>query len=158
MPLISVNPMNCQDWREQNQVFSEMAIYRGGTLNFVGDGEPERLEALQASSGVFAVLGVTPVLGRAFLPEDDQPGAGRVTLLSSGFWERRFGSDPEIVGRAITLDGGSFTVVGVLPRSLEGEWLKWYMTGDLWVPLGLYRDELPRGRGGGPGTLVAARM
>jgi putative ABC transport system permease protein len=158
MPLISVNPMNYEDWREQNQVFSEMAIYRGGTLNFVGDGEPERLEALQASSELFAVLGVTPVLGRAFLPEDDQPGAGRVTLLSSGFWERRFGSDPEIVGRAITLDGESFTVVGVLPRSLEGEWLKWYMTGDLWVPLGLYRDELPRGRGGGPGTLVAARM
>ena len=158
LPLISVNPMNFQDWREQNQVFSEMAIYRGGTLNFVGDGEPERLEALQASSELFAVLGVTPVLGRAFLPEDDQPGAGRVTLLSSGFWERRFGSDPEIVGRAITLDGESFTVVGVLPRSLEGEWLKWYMTGDLWVPLGLYRDELPRGRGGGPGTLVAARM
>ncbi len=56
MPIISVNPMNFQDWREQNQVFSEMAIYRGGTLNFVGDGEPERLEVLQASSELQALV------------------------------------------------------------------------------------------------------
>jgi putative ABC transport system permease protein len=158
LPEHSVNLLNYQDWRDQNQVFSEMAIYRGSTLNLIGKGEPERLEVLQASAEFSTVLGVKPVLGRGFLPEDDRPGAGRVTLLSHGLWERRFGSDPQIVGQAVTLDGESFTVVGVLPRSLEGEWLKWYRTGDLWVPFGLYRDQMPPGRSAGPGTLVLARI
>jgi putative ABC transport system permease protein len=158
LPEHSVNLLNYQDWRDQNQVFSEMAIYRGSTLNLIGKGEPERLEVLQASAEVSTVLGVKPVLGRGFLPENDRPGAGRVTLLSHGLWERRFGSDPQIVGQAVTLDGESFTVVGVLPRSLEGEWLKWYRTGDLWVPFGLYRDQMPPGRSAGPGTLVLARI
>ncbi|HET9531507.1 MAG TPA: ABC transporter permease [Blastocatellia bacterium] len=122
---------NFIDWRDQNQVFEAMAAMADASFNLTGAGEPERLEGRRVSASLFPLLGVEPHLGRAFLPEEDQPSVNRVVILSHGLWQRRFGSDNEIMGKPLTLNGESYTVVGVMPpgfRFPNGE------TG-LWVPI-----------------------
>jgi putative ABC transport system permease protein len=121
-----------RDWREQNNVFEEMAGYSQSSVTLTGDGEPERIDAARVTSTFFPLLGVEPSLGRAFLPDEDQASAERVAILSNGFWQRRFGSDPQIINRTITLNGASFTVVGVLPRGFH---FAKFGAADLWLPL-----------------------
>src|SRR2546425_7667381 len=103
------------EWRTQNQVFEDMAAFRGMTSNLTGVGVPERLLGSAVSPNLFHLLGVSPILRRTFLPEHEHAEHGSVVLLSRQLWERRFGSDPAVVGKAITLDGTSFAVVGVMP-------------------------------------------
>lgn len=131
---------NFRDWREQNTVFDGLVAFAFRSFNLTGGAaEPERLDGRRISAGTFALLGVTPLLGRNFLPEEDRPGAN-VVLLSHGLWQRRFGADPHIVGRAITLDGESRTVVGVMPRLVELPNLEGW-TDQLWVPLAFTPEE-----------------
>jgi putative ABC transport system permease protein len=108
-------------WREQSQVFESMAAYEGfrGGGNLAGGNEAEYVGGLHVSSDFFRVLGVNPSLGRAFTPEDDTPGAAPVAILADGLWRRRFNSDAAIVGKTISLNGKSVTVVGVVPRQLN---------------------------------------
>jgi putative ABC transport system permease protein len=113
-----VAPANFFDWKNQNQVFEDMAAFGGSTMTLTGGGEPEQLLGTRASAGYFTVVGVEPVLGRSFLPEEYEPGNDRVVILGQGLWQRRFGSDREIIGKAITLDGIGYTVVGVMPRGI----------------------------------------
>ncbi|HYY55953.1 MAG TPA: ABC transporter permease [Pyrinomonadaceae bacterium] len=131
-------------FREQNHVFAEIAAYATGATNLTGDGgEPARVLATWASSGFFNVLGVQPVLGRAFIADDDKPGAAQVAVMSHGLWQRRFGSDPNVIGRQVSLNGKSRTIIGVMPRGFE------FDEGDveLWLPLGLDpADVNPRSR------------
>ena len=111
-----VAPANFFDLRNQNQAFEGIGAHGPQDINLTGDGEPERLNGELVTANVFSILGVDPALGRTFLPEEDQPGQHRVVVLSDALWQRRFNRDPSIVNRNITLNGESFTVVGVMPR------------------------------------------
>jgi putative ABC transport system permease protein len=132
---------NVLDWKEQNSSFEDLAVFATSSFNLDGKGEPERLSGLRVSSNLLPLLGVRPVIGRGFLPEEDRPGGGHVVLMSYGLWQRRFGSDPSIVGHSVQLDGRSATVIGVLPGGTQMETaLDCFASGvpqklDLMVPL-----------------------
>jgi predicted permease len=134
---------NYIDWRDQNRVFEGMAALADQSFNLTGVGEPERIEGKRVSASLFTLLGVEPQLGRAFLPEEDAPGGNRVVILSHGLWQRRFGSDMKIIGQPLTLNGESFTVVGVMPPDFQFP----SREAELWVPLALSSKEAAsRGR------------
>ena len=122
---------NFIDWRDQNQVFEGMAAMTEASFNLTGTGDPERLEGNRVSAALFPLLGVEPQLGRVFTAAEDQPGSQRVVLMSYGLWQRRFGGDPTIVGKAITLNGRSYTVVGVMPARFHFP----NITDQVWVPM-----------------------
>ena len=124
-------PANYVDWRDQNQVFEGMAATADTSLNLTGAGEPERFDGKRVSANFFSLLGVDPQLGRGFLPEEDVAGANHVVVLSHGLWQRRFGSDPGIVGKSITLNGEAYTVIGVMPAGFQ------FLSEDvsMWVPI-----------------------
>lgn len=127
-----------KDWRDRNTVFESMAAVAHTSFDVTGDGEPERINAELATANFFHVLGVTPALGRAFNADEETSGRDRVVVLSHGFWERRFGASPDIVGHTITLSGLPFTVVGVAPTGFRFD-----NASDLWAPL---RTDTTRGR------------
>jgi putative ABC transport system permease protein len=110
-----LSPPEVQDFRQQATHFTGFAALTDLTLNMTGEGEPEQLQVVGASANLFPLLGVRMAQGRAFMPEEDQEGAGKAAILSHSFWQRRFGGDRGVVGKALTLDGGSYTVVGILP-------------------------------------------
>ena len=122
-----------------NQSF-EIAAYTGGGGIMSGRGEPERVFAPSASANFFSLLGVEPFLGRTFQPGEDKQGAPRVTVLTYGLWQRRFGGDPNIVGQALTINGESYTVVGVLPSSFQFA----LRNADLWQPYQPTQAQLTR--------------
>jgi putative ABC transport system permease protein len=117
---------------EQARSFSEIAAGdSSGSLNLTESGDPERLRAFQVSPNYFQLVGATAQLGRTLIPGDDRPGQSHVVVLSQSLWQRRFGLDPGIIGRAIRLDGEKYTVVGVMP----GYFKQAYYPVDLWTPL-----------------------
>src|SRR5712692_6527904 len=103
------------DWRAQSRSFTGMASYRRNSVTLTGSGDPRQLISETVSADFFRVLGVRPVLGRDFLPEEEKAGS-RVAMLSYQSWQSIFGSVKDIAGRAITLDGKSYTVAGVAPK------------------------------------------
>ncbi len=133
-------PGNYSDWKAQNQVFQGMAALAQRRLHLTGVGEPEQLTAYGVTANFLPLLGVKPFLGRNFLPEEDQPGAPKVVLLSYSFWQSGFGGERSLIGRDISLDGEKRTVIGVLPLGFQfGER---YVR--VWTPLGLSAGELIR--------------
>src|SRR6266581_8068706 len=104
-----------KEWTEQNRVFDHMAAYGNGQATVLSGGEPVRINSAEVTIDFFSLLGVEPLVGRTFLPEEHQPGGPRAVMLSEGLWRNRFGANPSIVGQGITLDGQSVTVAGVLP-------------------------------------------
>ncbi|HEV2828458.1 MAG TPA: ABC transporter permease [Pyrinomonadaceae bacterium] len=128
-----------QDY-QQNQVLEGLAAYTGGGGILSGRGEPERVFAPSASANFFSVLGVDPILGRTFQPGEDKPGAPRTLVLTYGMWQRRFGGDPGIVGQALTLNGDSYTVIGVLPAGFQFA----LRNADLWRPYQPTEAQLTR--------------
>jgi len=119
-PRFSTSPPDFADWREQSTVFSHLAYHQRSSPALTGgDADPERLDGAAVSGDFFAVLGLAPVLGRRIGAADARPGAPPVAVLSDGFWRRRYGGDPGIVGREITLDGVATTVVGIAPPALR---------------------------------------
>jgi putative ABC transport system permease protein len=106
---------NYFDWRDQNQVFEHIGMYRWWAANLTGVEMPERAQGFMITANLFDALGAQPALGRRFTPEEEQPGRDGVVILNHGFWQRRFGGDPGIVGRTIHFDGTPRTVVGVMP-------------------------------------------
>jgi hypothetical protein len=108
-----------QDY-QQNNVFEGLAAYTGGGGSILsGLGEPESVGAPRVSANFFSVLGVDPMLGRTFQAGEDKPGGPRVAVLTYGLWQRRFGGDPGVIGQALTLDGQSYTVIGVMPATFQ---------------------------------------
>jgi len=130
MTQFSVSAANFLDWQRQNHVFQNMAIYNGRGLNLTGTNHPEELNACAVSSDFFTVLEVRPILGRLFTGDEDQPGHGNVVILSHGFWQSHFGSDPKIVGTNIHLNGQAYLVVGVMSQKM-----RWPEYAQLWTPL-----------------------
>jgi putative ABC transport system permease protein len=106
---------NFMDWREQNSVFEEVAALGAGRVNLSGEGRPERLNGANVSTNFFRLMRSEPILGRDFLDNEEQPGNGKVVILSYSLWQRQFAGDPGIIGTAITLDGDSYTIIGVAP-------------------------------------------
>ena len=134
---------NYIDWRDQNQVFEGMAAIADQSFNLTNAGDPERVEGRRVSANLFPLLGVEPELGRVFRSEEDQPGANRVAILSHRFWHRRFGADPGIAGKTVTLNGESVVVVGVMPSEFQFPTRE----DELWVPIGFTQAEAAnRGR------------
>ena len=113
---MSISYPNFVDWRDQNQSFEAIAAHRFSNFNLTGTDRPERLLAAEVSHTLFPVLRVTPLIGRNFTQDEDEPGSEPVAILSYRLWQRRFGADPDIAGGIISLDGVSYTVVGVMPH------------------------------------------
>ena len=123
-----VSAPNFWDFKRQSHSFEAMAIFdsagRGYNLSATAaTQEAEQVSGLRVSAGFFRVLGVKPLLGRTFLPEEETLGRDHEVVLSYGLWKRRYGGDPSLVGKTIRMDGADFTVVGVMPR--EFEWQFW---------------------------------
>src|SRR5262249_11369392 len=131
------------DWGQATEVIDGICGYTGwgGSFTLTGRAEPERIEGARVTASFFSVLGGTPVLGRAFLSDEDRPQAEGTVILSYGRWQRRFGADPNIVGQRLTLDGSGYTVLGVLPRSFQFASMG---KAQLWVPLRPMPGQLNR--------------
>jgi putative ABC transport system permease protein len=128
-----------QDY-QQNTVFEGLAAYSGVGAILSGAGEPESLAAVRANANFFNVLGVQPILGRTFQTDEDKQGGPKVTILTYGLWQRRFGGDAGIVGRALTINGESYTVIGVLPQTFQFA----LRPNDLWLPYQPTQNQLTR--------------
>jgi putative ABC transport system permease protein len=110
-----VSFLDVRDWRERTRAFADIATFTGRSLTLSDGDEPERFSGATVTWNMFPMLGVQPILGRQFRADEDTPGGPRVVLLSHGVWQRRYGGDPDIVGRTITVNGDAHTVVGVMP-------------------------------------------
>ncbi|HVI73192.1 MAG TPA: ABC transporter permease, partial [Pyrinomonadaceae bacterium] len=149
----SVSYPNFVDWRDDRNVFeSASAVRSNESYNFSGAGEPERLQGRLVSAGFLTLLGVKPLIGRDFLPEDNRPGAAPAVMLSYGFWSRNFGNDPNIIGKTITVNNQSYTVIAVTPQDFE-----FGLPADVTIPIGLSAERF-KARGADPGISVVARL
>src|SRR5438445_1348865 len=126
------------DFQGQNTSFEQTASWAGWNFNLTGDGLPALIEGGRVSWNYFDALGVKPMLGRTFTPDEDQPGAGHVAILGQGLWQSRFAADRNIIGRHITIGGETYTVVGVMPGTFQ-----FMLMGlaNLWTPLALTDKE-----------------
>jgi predicted permease len=132
-----VNGLNFLDWRERTRSFDGIAAVDGGTTNLTGLGDPVALPGMGVSPNFFSILGVSPGLGRSFVPEDGLPGHEQVAVLSFGLWQSRFGGDPGVIGRRILVDGEPNTVIGVMPRGF----MLPKLNADIWRPLRIVRSK-----------------
>ncbi len=126
------------DFQKQNTTFQSAAAWTSWNFNLTGDGPPELVEGGRVSWSFFDALGVKPAIGRTFLPEEDRAGAAHVAIVSSGLWQGRFGGDPNILGRKITISGEPYTVIGVMPAKFQ---LPNMGIANLWTPLALTATE-----------------
>src|SRR3984957_13380651 len=134
--------LNFLDWRRETRTFASMAIYRNKDYNVSGTAEAQRLSGYMISADFFPTLGVTPVLGRTFRPEDDEVGAAPVVILGGGFWTRAFGASPQVEGKPLILNGTSYTIVGVIPSSFSF----YGQDRDVYTPIGQWNDASFRDR------------
>jgi predicted permease len=139
VPKGGLSPGDYADWHQQATSFSEMGAYAEVSkgLNLTGDGEPQRVLVGYASSDLFPMLAAPVVAGRPFVSEENRAGSAPIVILSHRLWQSRFGGDPHVVGRTVTLDNKRYTVVGILPAGFQ--LLRW---ADLWMPLGQFDDDL----------------
>jgi len=114
-----VSATDVDDWRQQNSVFEEVTTYGGWSATLLGTAEPEIIYGTQVGDGYFSMMKAAPLLGRAFLPEEQEDGKDQVIVLSYGLWQRSFGGDPAIIGQKINLSGRPHTVVGVMPADFQ---------------------------------------
>src|SRR5215471_3735369 len=135
------------DYKEANQVFSNIACYTTQSFNLTGQGEATRIHVARMSPSLISILGVAPRIGRSFTEEEDQPGANAVVLISDRLWRTRFGSDNEIEGKPLRLDEKLYRVVGVMPASFQFPFSdnSFSESVDLWVPIAM-TDEEKKGR------------
>jgi putative ABC transport system permease protein len=140
LPIFSVSPHDFVDWKRQSTSFEFLSARRLASFNLTGDGaEPERIPAERVSEEYFAALGLKAIHGRLLLPEEQIGGGARVAVLNRNLWERRFGGDPELVGKPLLLDGEPYTVVGIVDDPLRGT------VAEMWTPLGLDLSKEDRG-------------
>lgn len=156
LPDMSIAMANFNDWRAQNSVFESMVAYQSDDTVLTGRGEPERLRLRLVSAGFTPTLKVTPILGRTLTPEDDKVGAPRVVILGEGYWERRFGRDPNILGQQLILDDEPYTVIGVYPSRLHGSLRQTDLFASLWRLEDKIGGEAHRGEH--PGIYAYARL
>jgi putative ABC transport system permease protein len=129
-------------WRGHSQSFGRLAAFVAGTADLADGGDPERIGAAGVTAGFFETLGVTPLLGRPLTPEEEAPGGSPVAVIGYGLWQRRFGGDPALVGKSISINGDKRTVIGVLPPEFDfprgAEWPAFFPFAgrtEVWLPL-----------------------
>ena len=132
----NVSPANFEDWKRQATSFEQLAASQLLNINITGQGEPEGLLGSRVSPGLFETLGARQLIGRVFQPDEDQLGRDQVAVLSFGLWERRFASDPDIVGKTVRLDGKPFTVVGIMPKNFH-----FPLPAEIWTPMAMDDKE-----------------
>ena len=151
---MSIAYPNFVDWRDQNDVFENIGVFRRQNFNLTGSGEPERLIGGQVSADLFDVLKVEAAIGRVFINDEDKPDASPVAVLSHALWQRKFGGDPNILDQSITLDGRPYTVIGIMSADFLPP-----RQADLWTPVGqVSRDPGWVNRGNHPGLYGVARL
>jgi predicted permease len=141
---------NFSAWREQATTFEDLAAFSDQRASLTGDGEPEEVSVQLASPQLFKVLGVEPIIGRGLTEEDARPGTPDVAVLGYGIWQRRFGGDPQILGKPIMLNGSPSTVVGILPEGFQWHIRKRSGTGkpaEIWMALAMPTEEGAASRG-----------
>jgi putative ABC transport system permease protein len=137
----AVRPRHYAAWAADNDVFDAVAAIASFGAVLGGRGEPERITACRVTRSFFAAMGIEPALGRVFEEDEDRPGGARVAVLSAAFWQRRFGGDPHVVGRSITLNDEQHVIVGVMPERFQ--FLHSYVA--VWVPAAFSSGELSSG-------------
>jgi predicted permease len=143
------------DWRKQSKSFVDMAGYSGVSFTLTGADEPERIDGEFVSASYFPILGISPILGRTFLPsEDEVPMRDAVAILSEGLWKRRYGGDPGIIGKTLRTSTRSYTVVGVMPARFAGI----SDTAQIWTPFMMSGSAEDLGERGNRGMGVLARL
>lgn len=151
---MSISYPNFTDWRNQNQTFEKMGVYNRGSYNLTGVGEPVRITTGQVSADLFSALRVNAAHGRVFTNDEDKPGGTPVVVLSHGLWQSRFGGQTSILNQAITLNGKSYTVIGIMPQSYL-----FPSRVEMWVPVGQLSDQVSwQQRGNHPGLYGVARL
>jgi len=150
----SITYLNLLDWQKNNHSFSDLAARRSDDLFLTGVGEGEQLRGVMISANFFSVMGVEPIAGRTFRPEEDQVGGAPVALIGGGLWARKFESAPDIVGKSITLTGKSYVVVGVIPASFS----LYEHAIDVYIPIGQWADPTFRDRKASFGTNAYGRL
>lgn len=148
----SVSAPGYVDYRDQASVFEETAASSNANYNLTDGGDPERVQGRRVTSNFFPLLSVAPALGRAFLAAEDKPGAAHVAVLSHGLWQRRFGGEPRIVNRTITLNNESYTVVGVMPDAFR------FGRDEMWTPIAFTPEQLANDSRGSEYLDVMARL
>ncbi len=153
----SISYLNFLDWVRDNRSFSDLAAYRSDEFTLTGTGEPERVPTEMISASFFPLLGVKPVIGRAFVPEEDQVGAGPVVLISEGFWSRKFGASRDVLGKSIQLNNTAYTIVGVIPSSFHYPGNNFHRS-DAYTPIGQWNDPTFRDRRASMGMDAVGRL
>jgi putative ABC transport system permease protein len=134
-----VAPATFLDWKKEARSFDELAAYAWDEVNLTGDQQPQKVSTFQISANFFQTIGVQPVLGRTFLPEEEEPGKDQELILGHALWEQRYASDPHVVGKNVKVDGKSFTIVGVMAEGFD-----FPMPAEAWRPLALDVKERQR--------------
>ena len=132
----SVTPADYLAWKTQSQSFEEVGAYEWSDVNLTGNGDPQKLSSANVTSNFLEILQMHPQIGRAFLPEEEQPGHDQEVILSHGLWVRRFGSDPNILGTKVAVDGLARTIVGVM-----GDDFDFPTSAQIWLPMTLSDSE-----------------
>ncbi len=149
----SVSYPNYLDWRRESRSFTGMGAIRSDDFNFTGQGEPEHLNGEYVSASLFPAMGVTPFMGRNFLPQEDRQGTACAVMISYPFWKQRLGGDPNVLGKPLTLNAMSCTVTGVLPRDFH-----FRERAQVYVPMEQYNSVELRTRESHPGITVVGRL
>jgi putative ABC transport system permease protein len=130
LPTFATSVLNYLSWKEQSDSFERLGAFGFATFTLVGNGDPEQFAGGTLTPSLFPLLGIKPILGRSFAEGEDRPGSPKVVMISDALWKRRFGADPSLIGRRLTLNGIDHTVVGIAPSSLG-----LLSAGDVWIPL-----------------------
>ena len=149
----SISYPNFLDWVKDNHSFSKLGAFRSEEYNMTGEGEPERLHGHMISADFFPALGVNPILGRYFLPEEDKPGAAPVAIIGDGLWKRKFGLSRDVLGKRIALNGKGYTVIGVAKSQIAD-----LSPSDVYVPIGQWTEPTFLNRGISMGTNAIGRL
>jgi predicted permease len=153
----SVSYPNFLDWQRENETFSSVAAFRKDNFVLTGQGRPERLHAAMISAGLLSTLGINPVIGREFRPEEDQLGSGGAALISEGLWRKKFGGSANVLGKTLELSGAAYEIVGVVPEALQT--LKfWLGPAEVYIPVCQWRDPSFRERKVTTGMYVVGRF
>jgi predicted permease len=147
------------DWVRLNRTFSSLAAYRQSSFNVSGQGDAEHVSAMEVSANFFPLLSVNPILGRNFSAHEDQLGGPPAVILSGGFWKRKFGSAPDIIGKPVNLDGTDYTVVGVIPQNFYFCCATTnFRLSDVYLPIGASKDPWVRDRRVTPSIWAVGRI
>jgi predicted permease len=154
----SISYPNFLDWRRDNRSFSQMAAFRQDDFDLTGMGMPQRVAVEMVSASFFPLLGVKPVIGRTFLPQEDELGGRPVVLLSNGFWHSKFGGSPGVLGRSITLSNTDYTIIGVIPAGFRYQSGNFHRDTQVFVPIGQWSAPIFQDRRAAMGMDAVGRL